>query len=162
MFGTQAAMASQSPPGPETPRGVESRAMAKKPIRFRESQDRAGSERSETFNYILDHTRVPAARRAWNRARLASQLRHVAASQMRWKSAKALAEVKAQAIHRVVQLAPERVQVSIDNTHQVGMVSIRWGRREGLHLPAVEGARLKWESGPTVLPTPATPEEREC
>jgi len=89
-----------------------------------------------TFNQILDVTKRPAAEAAWERARVASRLRHAAVKSGRHIAARKLAEIKLEAIKSAMRLAPETIIASIDDDYQVGLVSVRWPGRGSLHLPA--------------------------
>lgn len=88
-----------------------------------------------TFREILQSTREKAAITAWERARVASQLRRIS-SQGDWRSAKCLSQIKQEAIQLAVTLLPEQVCISIDSDYQVGLVSVRFDGHGRFHLPA--------------------------
>jgi hypothetical protein len=88
-----------------------------------------------TFREMIDMERIPAAKIAWDRARLASRLRRKAAIQGRWKSARRLAAVKLKAIKLAFRLAPECMTINIDGEYQIGLPSISWSGRGRLHFP---------------------------
>jgi len=86
------------------------------------------------FNKMVDTERVAAARTAWDRAYLASRLRHAVVSQGKQKSAKQLSALKLKAIKHAFRLAPECLTVGIDGEYQIGLPCIRWIGCERLHL----------------------------
>jgi hypothetical protein len=90
----------------------------------------------KTFRQTLNETVTDAAEAAWNRAKLASQLRHVAQSQGRRGAARGLAQVKRAAIWQALRLQTGVVRLTLDNDYQVGLLRIRWPGRGRLHLPA--------------------------
>ncbi len=85
-----------------------------------------------TFRDILEDTRAAAARAAWARAVSASHLRHLA----RGQAVAALTEVTLRALTRALQIAPDLIRITIDDEHQVGLVSVVWNSGARLHLPA--------------------------
>jgi hypothetical protein len=89
-----------------------------------------------TFREIVDMERIPAAKIAWERACVASHLRHKAAAQGRRKSARCLAAVKLKAIKLAFRLAPECLKIGIDGEYQIGLPSVSWSGRGRLHLPS--------------------------
>lgn len=92
---------------------------------------RSGSSK-HTFGEILEDTRAAAARTAWARAVSASHLRHLA----RGRAVAVLAEVKLRAVMRAFQIAPDLIRVTVDDEHQVGLISVVWNGGTRLHLPA--------------------------
>lgn len=92
-------------------------------------------KRQQTFAVICEAARGEGAQHAWNRARLASGLRHAAVAQRRHETAKRLGELKARSILRALDLAADCLRVGLDESYQVGMVSVTWQGRERLHLP---------------------------
>lgn len=97
---------------------------------------KSGNDSRMTFREIVDETRTEAAGRAWDRARLASRIRHAIRDSGRIRGTYALGELKRAAISRAIELAPDRILVSIDTDFHVGLLSIRWNGHGGLHLPA--------------------------
>jgi hypothetical protein len=87
------------------------------------------------FREVLEATREQAARNAWTRAKLASAFRHHCMQHHQVGAAKHLAEIKRQAIARVIELVPRRVRVLVDRDWHVGFLSVRWPGRGRLHLP---------------------------
>jgi hypothetical protein len=89
-----------------------------------------------TFRQILGNSRVETATTAWERASVASRLRHGLVSVGHHRGARRLGELKARCLERVVEILPEQVRVTIDNDYQVGLISVRWPGRGRFHLPA--------------------------
>ncbi|HEY3324984.1 MAG TPA: hypothetical protein VGP72_31310 [Planctomycetota bacterium] len=96
----------------------------------------------QTFSSILNTTRDKCAERAWQRARLASQLRHIAADGGRSRAASMLGRIKQRAILRVIALSPVGLRVATDRHRYVGLPSISWAGHGRLHLPAKFACRL--------------------
>jgi hypothetical protein len=92
-------------------------------------------QRRTTFKEILRQTQSTAAREAWRRARLASQLRHLARRQGNRRAAFRLAGIKRAAIFRAVLLSPSEVRVTIDRRPASPLISIKFNRDGALHLP---------------------------
>jgi hypothetical protein len=88
------------------------------------------------FRQIVEASRVDAAEAAWERAKLASRLRHLESGVGRRRNANRLADSKLQAIRLAMSLAPEQISVTIDDNYQVGLLSVRWPGHGRLHLPA--------------------------
>jgi hypothetical protein len=89
------------------------------------------------FRQIFEDCRREAAEAAWQRARLASWMRHSAAKHGRRKAARRLAQIKKDAVRRVLELLPREVAVSMDNGRQhVGLLSVRWPGHGAIRLPA--------------------------
>lgn len=93
-------------------------------------------ETRKTFRETVNETAQASAQAAWDRAKLASRLRHVAAGQGRRRTARLLGDVKREAISRVLRLQPGTVRVTLDSDYHVGLLSIRWLGHGRLHLPA--------------------------
>lgn len=89
-----------------------------------------------TFRELLEQTRKAAAGLAWERAKLASSMRHYAAVTGQRRAARALASVKRRAVTRVISLLPGTIRVSVDEDYHVGLLSIGWRGHGRLHLPA--------------------------
>lgn len=90
----------------------------------------------KTFRETVRETAQGSAEAAWDRARLASHLRHAAARQGHRRTARRLGELKREAISRVLRLQPGTVRVTVDSDYHVGLLSIRWSGHGSLHLPA--------------------------
>lgn len=88
-----------------------------------------------TLRDILEDTREESARRAWDRAILASDCRHDAVRRGRGRLGAYLSGVKISAARRAYELAPERIRIGIDGDYQVGMVSVTWEGGQRMHLP---------------------------
>jgi len=95
-----------------------------------------GNRAGLTFREIVEQNRLPSAQRAWNRACVASRLRHLAVTQGRRASAAVLGRLKIQAVMRAVELCPEKVGLSIDDDFQIGLPTAEWRGRGRLHLPS--------------------------
>ena len=93
-------------------------------------------ETRKTFQESLRETALASAETAWDRAKLASRLRHAAAHQGHSGTARRLGRLKRDAIRRVLLLQPGTVRVTVDSDYQVGMLSVRWFGHGSLHLPA--------------------------
>jgi hypothetical protein len=89
-----------------------------------------------TFCQIVAASTDDAAKSAWGRAKLASQLRHVAVAQGRRGAARRLAVLKRDAIRHVLHLKPKSVRLGLDNEYQVGLLSVHWPGHGKLHLPS--------------------------
>lgn len=89
-----------------------------------------------TFRDLVEQTRKEAAGRAWERAKLASSMRHYAALTGQRRAARALASVKRRAVTRAMSLLPGEIRVSVDEDYHVGLLSIGWRGHGRLHLPA--------------------------
>lgn len=89
-----------------------------------------------TFRELLEQTRKEAAGLAWERAKLASSMRHYAAVTGQRRAARALASVKRRAVTRAISLLPGTIRVSVDEDLHVGLLSIGWRGHGRLHLPA--------------------------
>lgn len=89
-----------------------------------------------SFRQILQATREPTAVTAWQRARIASNLRHLAASRGDRRSARRLSWMKQEAIRLVASLLPGELKITVDSDNHVGLVSVRLTGHGRLHLPA--------------------------
>ena len=87
-----------------------------------------------TFAEILNETKAEASESAWNRARLASGLRHLCFKQHNHKASNLFALIKKEALKLAVSLNPAEITVGMDDTYQIGMLSVRW-KKERFHLP---------------------------
>jgi hypothetical protein len=88
-----------------------------------------------TFAEIVEESRKAAAESAWNRAKQASQLRHLAVRSRHSRAARVAGRIKANAIRLVTHLVPEQVRVTVDRDYHVGFLSIRLNGHGKLHLP---------------------------
>lgn len=89
-----------------------------------------------TFRQILEQSRTEAATSAWERAKVASRLRHGFATLGNRRAARLMGALKARCLARVAEILPAEVRVTIDDDFQVGLVSVRWPGHGRLHLPA--------------------------
>ncbi|MEI7488421.1 MAG: hypothetical protein WCJ72_13630 [Chryseobacterium sp.] len=87
-----------------------------------------------TFAEILNDTKAKASESAWNRARLASRLRHLCFKQHNHKASNLLGLIKKEALKLAIYLNPAEITVGMDDTYQIGMLSVRW-KKERFHLP---------------------------
>lgn len=88
-----------------------------------------------TFQDILERCKPDAAASAWERAKLASRLRHAAAECGLKQSMSRLSEIKLKAIRTAVAIAPDRIRTTIDDENQIGLLSVRWPGHGQMHLP---------------------------
>jgi len=93
------------------------------------------AERPSTFRQILETTRQQAAASAWQRARQASRLRHLAAARGDRRAARRLSQLKKEAIRLAAFVLPEQVKITIDDDNQIGLLSIQLRGHGRLHLP---------------------------
>jgi hypothetical protein len=89
-----------------------------------------------TFRQILEGSRAEAATSAWERAKVASRLRHRLALLGNEPAARLMSEIKTRALDRLVEILPDQVRVTIDDDFHIGLLSIRWPGHGRLHLPA--------------------------
>ena len=87
-----------------------------------------------TFAEILNDTKTAAFQSAWNRAKLASALRHLCFRQHNHKASNLFGLIKKEALKLAASLNPAEISIKIDDTFQVGMLSIRY-KQERFHLP---------------------------
>jgi hypothetical protein len=99
---------------------------------------RANSARQPrtTFHQIVEGSRVESAVRAWERATLASKLRHAMVKAGRYRSAYVLGEIETKAIERVIELLRPEADRKINANFQVQPSSIRRGGCNRVHSPA--------------------------
>lgn len=100
-----------------------------------------------TFRQILRATREQAALSAWQRACIASNLRHLAASRGDRRSARRLSWMKQEAIRLVASLLPNQLKITVDSEHHVGLVSVRLKGHGRLHLPANSSIGYRQDAG---------------
>lgn len=88
-----------------------------------------------TFHEMYEAERLSSARRAWDRAKLASVLRHAARYQGRLAAARQFGNAKADRLLRVDKLTPGGIPVEIDECCAMTAISV-WGPSGArLHLP---------------------------
>ena len=87
-----------------------------------------------TFAEILKDTKAKASESAWNRARLASGLRHLCFKQHNHKASKLFGLIKKEALKLALYLNPAEITIGLDDSYQVGLLSIRF-KQERFHLP---------------------------
>lgn len=92
--------------------------------------------RRPTFRQMFESTRCAAGSAAYNRAVLASQIRHLACGACNFTAARRMGDVKINAALRACELAPEMVRIGIDSSFQIGLPCIHWSGRPSMHLPA--------------------------
>jgi hypothetical protein len=88
----------------------------------------------QTFSQILEASRVQAATAAWDRARLASRLRHYFVAMGKGRSGRMMGQLKNRCLTRAAEILPNEVRVTIDTDYQIGLVSVRWPGHGRLHL----------------------------
>lgn len=84
-----------------------------------------------TFKEICEKTKERCAASAWERACLASILRHVAKDEGDHAAAQRLGTIKAGAVARAREILPHAFSLHQD----AGMVGVRSNGRGSLHLP---------------------------
>jgi len=104
----------------------------------------------KTFRQIVQATRQQAATSAWERALVASSLRHLAASRGDRQSARRLSWMKEEAIRLVALLVPDQLKITLDSDHHVGLVSVRLEGHGRLHLPA--NSSIRQDPAPSSVP----------
>lgn len=67
-----------------------------------------GNDWRRTFHEIADETRLDSAQLAWERAKLASGLRHYAHNRSHRRASRLLGRIKAAAIRNALEVAPTR------------------------------------------------------
>jgi hypothetical protein len=102
---------------------------------MRTKTNTSGSKRHPTFRDIIEETRGLAAEFVWQRAQLASRLRHTCADRGLYRQARQLGAIKERAVLRVCSILPEQIQVTVDHDWRRGYLSFRWPNHGGLHLP---------------------------
>jgi hypothetical protein len=88
-----------------------------------------------TMKQVVESTRETAAANSWQRARQASWMRKLLRQEGKPSQSKICAAIKIQAIRQLLQIAPESIQVSIDDVYQVGLLQVRYKDGSTLHLP---------------------------
>lgn len=88
-----------------------------------------------TFQDQLTALRLPNASRAFQRGRLASELRHCAAASSRRRAARTLSQLKQDAVRAAVGIAPELVRVGLDDDLHIGLLSVSFPGLGRIHLP---------------------------
>jgi hypothetical protein len=88
-----------------------------------------------TFRRMVEEIRVQTAEAAWERAEVASKLRHATYATDK-KAAARFAVLKERAIDRAIDILPEQIRITLDADYHIGMLSIRWPGHGLLHLPA--------------------------
>lgn len=87
-----------------------------------------------TFAEVREEVRVGNARRAFERAQVASCLRHSLAAMGRHRQARRLGEIKGAAVARACEIAPDFVTVIADRTCH-GFPLVRFWGSGALHVP---------------------------
>ena len=100
----------------------------------------ACSSRHPTFRDIVETTREIAAESAWQRAQLASRLRHTYVNRGLYRQARQLSVIKQEAIFRAWSILPHQIQITVDNDWRRGYISFQWPNHGGLHLPPSSAA----------------------
>ena len=76
---------------------------------------------------------MKSAARAFQRAQMASRLRHALVQQGR-RGARLLADIKLAAARRARELAPEMAVIGIDGSYQIGLLTLRWHGLGAMHV----------------------------
>ena len=101
----------------------------------RNKPPKACTGHSPTFQEHLESLRRANAGRAFQRGRLASQLRHCAASSSRRRAARTLSQLKQDALRAALGIAPELVRVGLDDDLHIGLLSVSFPGLGRVHLP---------------------------
>lgn len=90
-----------------------------------------------TFSDILEESRMQAAKKAWEKAQLASTLRHEMQRLGNFKAVKCLAQIKAGSIVLAVALAPEMITIKPDYYKKTNHIclGVKFRGQGALHLP---------------------------
>ena len=75
-----------------------------------------------------------AAKAVWGKARLASELRHLAKEEGRTYAASILGKAKTKCILQVILIAPDKVHIGMDSDLQIGMPAVRLEGCGSLHV----------------------------
>ena len=106
-------------------------------MRARQLKTKSGSSgQKQTFAMILENTRTCSARKVWERARIASVLRHQANKRYWFRSARVFSTIKIASVHRAIELAPELIRVVVGDDLQTNLISVQCNDGSKLHLPA--------------------------
>ena len=96
---------------------------------------RIHSKRQPTFQEQVAAMRLANAARAFMRGKLASELRHCAAASSLRRSSRTLGRLKQEAVRAAIAIAPDVVQVGLDDEIHVGLLSVVFPGEGRLHLP---------------------------
>jgi hypothetical protein len=91
--------------------------------------------RRPTFRETFENSRTEAAEATWERARQASRLRHGLMRSGNYRAARIMGELKDRCLTRTVEILPDQVRVGIDDSYQIGMLSVQWRGHGRFHLP---------------------------
>jgi len=114
------------------------RTLGSQPQRSPSGRKPGKQRHTPCFNEILQTAHDDAADAVWQRAETASALRHLCQSRGRRgrRSQRILGDLKKKSIDHLREVAPELVNLGLDSTYQVGLVSVCYRNRHRLHLPA--------------------------
>ena len=99
------------------------------------SLHRTRKPKRRTFAEICESERIPAAKRAFRRAIMASKFRKAARRRRKGRVAASLAITKVKAVRRALALAPELIRITLDSDFQIGLLSVRFAGVGRVHLP---------------------------
>lgn len=96
--------------------------------------------KTKSFKEIMEFTRISSSEIAWKKAKMASDLRHLFFNQKNFEAGNAMGLIKKNSLLLAAKLNPE-ITVGIDSNYQIGMLSIRYGKKK-LHLPLAYSAEF--------------------
>jgi hypothetical protein len=91
-----------------------------------------------SFNDICEQCRIQTAFALWQKAKKASELRHLAVLQGVQHSASIFSRIKKASAIKAIALVPDKLKFDIDDTFQIGLLSVSWPDAGSLHLPYKE------------------------
>ena len=103
---------------------------------------RRAAGQKKTFVMILEERRIVSAINAWEKAQMASALRHQANKKYCCRTARIFSTIKAANVRRVLELAPELIRIVMADDIQ-GLLSVRFNDGSRLHLPVDPAIPMK-------------------
>ena len=88
---------------------------------------------AKCFKQIVEMTRIASSSVAWEKAKIASDLRHLFLNQKNYPAGNIMGLIKKNSLLVAAKLNPA-ITIGIDSDYQIGMLSIRNGKMR-LHLP---------------------------
>lgn len=101
----------------------------------RTNPQKTRTEQRPTFQDQLKALRWDNAGRAFQRGRLASELRHCAAAASQRRTARVLSQLKQDAVRAALAIAPDLVRVGLDDDLHIGLLTIAFPGQGRMHLP---------------------------
>jgi hypothetical protein len=93
------------------------------------------NSRRVTMKTVIDNSREEAADNSWQRAQQASRMRQLLSQEGRFGQARICSSIKKRAIRQVLQIAPDNIEIGMDDDYQVGLIRVRYQNGSMLHLP---------------------------